>query len=235
MNRHFCNLKLDFCHPAKYPVTIQEETMKRYGILLLALLIVAGCVERKVRDPNGFKKEKIVAACDQIIDDFQAALKKELMTAMADGGPAAAIGVCNVKASMIADSFSSMPGIDIARVSLKQRNRQYLPDSFEIAALERFAADTAPEPQSYTEMVFDSAEVKHLRYMKEITVGQLCLNCHGNPEQFSPVLREALAAHYPDDPAVGYTVGDSRGAFSMTVRYPEAGEAVDNILSEQGK
>lgn len=209
--------------------------MKRYGILLLTLLVIAGCVERKVRDPNGFKKEKIVAACDQIIDDFQASLKRELMTAVADGGPANAIGICNVRAPMIADSFSSMSGIDIARVSLKQRNRQYLPDSFEIATLERFAADTSPEPQSYTEIVFDSAEIKHLRYMKEIVVGQLCLNCHGNPGQFSPAVKAVLAERYPDDPAVGYAIGDSRGAFSVTVRYPEARETIDDILSEQGK
>jgi len=209
--------------------------MKRYGILLLALLVIAGCVERKVRDPNGFKKEKIIVACDQIINDFRASLKQELMTAMAAGGPVNAIAVCNVRAPMIADSFSSMVGIDIMRVSLRQRNRQYSPDSFEVAVLERFAADTSLEPQVFSEIVFDSAEVKHLRYMKEIKVGQLCLNCHGNPDQFLPALKTALAERYPDDPAVGYDVGDSRGAFSMTVRYPEAREIIDAILSEQGK
>lgn len=209
--------------------------MKRYSIVLLLIAVTLGCVERKARDPNGFDRAKIAAACEQIIEEFQASLKQELMTALTEGGPVNAISVCNVRAPMIADSFSSMPGIDIRRVSLNQRSRHHRPDSFEVAVLERFLAAGAAEPQTFSQVVFDSAEVKRFRYLKEIKVGQLCLNCHGNPDGFSAGLKKTLAAYYPDDRAVGYEVGGSRGAFSVVVRYPEAKETIDAILSEQGK
>jgi hypothetical protein len=209
--------------------------MKRFVIAIITAAVVCGCIEKKVEPADGFNKTEILAACDQIIDSFQSALKRELTAALADGGPAAAITVCNVRAPVIADSFSSMAGIDIKRVSLRQRNSQYRPDSFEVEALERFHLDNAPEPETYSEVVFDSGGVRILRYMKEIKVGQLCLNCHGNPKNFPARLKKALAEYYPNDRAVGYEVGDSRGAFSMIVVYPRAKETVTAILSEQGR
>ncbi len=209
--------------------------MKRFAVVFMTVVLVGGCVERKMEPADGFDKTEIVAACDQIIDNFQATLKRELTTALADGGPAQAISVCNVEAPMIADSFSSMPGIDIRRVSLRQRNPQYSPDSFEVEALERFHLDNSPEPESYSQVVFDSGGVKIFRYMKEIKVGQLCLTCHGDPKNFSAPLKKALAENYPHDRAVGYHVGDSRGAFSVIVEYPRARETVTAILSEQGR
>ncbi len=209
--------------------------MKRFAILFMTTILVCGCVERKMEPADGFDKTEILAACDQIINNFQATLKRELTAALADGGPANAISVCNVEAPMIADSFSSMPGIDIRRVSLRQRNPQYTPDSFEVEALERFHLDNSPEPESYSELVFDSGGVRIFRYMKEIKVGQLCLTCHGDPKQFSAPLKKALAETYPHDRAVGYNLGDSRGAFSVIVEYPRARETVTAILSEQGR
>lgn len=209
--------------------------MKWFAIIVMTAILVCGCVERKVESSDGFDKKEVIAACDQIINDFQTALKQELTSALTDGGPAAAISVCNVTAPMIADSFSNLSGIDIKRVSLRQRNPQYTPDSFEVEALERFHLDNSPEPESYSRIVFDSGGVKIFRYMKEIKVGQLCLNCHGNPKNFPESLKKALAQYYPNDRAVGYEVGESRGAFSVIVEFPRAKETITTILSEQGR
>lgn len=209
--------------------------MKRFAIMVMTAGLVCGCVERKMEPANGFDRKEVIAACDQIIADFQAALKQELTSALADGGPVAAISVCNVKAPTIADSFSNMAGIDIKRVSLRQRNPQYSPDSFEVETLERFHLDNSPEPETYSKVVFDSGGVEIFRYMKEIKVGQLCLNCHGNPKNFPEPLKKALAEYYPHDRAVGYEAGESRGAFSVVVEYPRARETITNILSEQGR
>jgi hypothetical protein len=134
---------------------------------------------------------------------------------------------------MVADSFSQMAGFEIRRVSLRQRQTGFSPDSFETAVLEKFASGADPSPQSHTELVFDSADVKRLRYMKEIKAGEFCLKCHGDPETFSDALKAALAEHYPDDPAVDYAAGDSRGAFSITVDFPEAAETVKMLLGHE--
>ena len=213
----------------------REDTMIRGMTILLLIILLLGCIERVERTPDGFDRAKIITACDQIIDDFQAALKQELATALARGGPENAIYVCNVVAPVIADSFSQMAGIDIRRVSLRQRNSQYTPDSFETAVLTKFKAAGTSEPQSYSRLVFDSANIKRLRYMKEIKLGQLCVKCHGDPGAFPASLKAALTQNYPNDRAVGYAVGDSRGAFSVTVSYPEARETITAILSEHGR
>jgi hypothetical protein len=44
-----------------------------------------------------------------------------------------------------------------------------------------------------------------------------CLNCHGKPENLAPEVKEMLAHLYPEDKAVGYELGDLRGAFSVHV------------------
>jgi hypothetical protein len=200
-----------------------------FGAILLVVFFL-GCGEKKEETTMPFNQEEAIAACEAIIFDFQSSLKQELMKAMADGGPENAITVCNTRAPMISDSFSNMAGFEIKRVSLKQRNTGYSPDAYETAILENFASVHDSEPQIHSELTFDSAGVKRFRYMKEIKIGELCLNCHGDPETFSEGLKTALAAHYPDDPAVGYEVGDSRGAFSLVVTFPEAKESIPILL-----
>ena len=55
---------------------------------------------------------------------------------------------------------------------------------------------------------------KVFRYMKAISTGALCLNCHG-ADVSADVTRE-LERLYPKDAARGFRVGDIRGAFSIT-------------------
>jgi len=196
--------------------------MKNLLLSMVLAVIVLGCGGTAEKSEVPFNQEEATAACNKIINDFQSVLKQELVTAMAQGGPENAISVCNVKAPLVADSFSQMAGVHIQRVSLRQRNTSFAPDSFELAVLENFASSGAGEPQTYSELVFDSAGIRKFRYMKEIKTGEMCLKCHGDPGTFSEGLKAVLAEHYPGDPATGYQVGDSRGAFSVSLTYPEA-------------
>lgn len=209
--------------------------MKRIFLLASLVFLISGCIERVERPVDEFDKAQVIQACEQIIDEFQNTLKKELVAAMSEGSLENAIGVCHTVAPKIADSFSAMTGIDIRRVSLRPRNRQIIPDSFEVEGLAKLIVANKVEPQIYSELVIDSGRVKHYRYMKEIKVGQLCLRCHGDPSQFSQGLKKALAENYPLDRAVGYNLGDSRGAFSVYVRYPEAKATITDLLSENGR
>jgi hypothetical protein len=205
--------------------------MRNLLFAVVVLLVLGGCGGQKADNRASFDEEQAIAGGEKVIAAFQGALKQELMTAMADGGPENAIAVCHIMAPQIADSFSAMPGIHIQRVSLRQRNIGFSPDSFETAVLEKFAGDNAVEPESFGELTFDSAGVRHFRYMKEIKTGGMCLRCHGDPAEFSPGLKAALAQYYPDDPAVGYTLGQSRGAFSVTITYPEAEPSLTKLLN----
>ena len=52
---------------------------------------------------------------------------------------------------------------------------------------------------------------KTITYIKAIPTKSVCLNCHGNSID-KKVLRE-IKKNYPDDKAIGYNLGEIRGAF----------------------
>jgi len=137
------------------------------------------------------------------------------------GGPEGAISVCREKAPQLAKAASEESGWAIRRVSLKNRNPKAVPDAWERAVLEEFdrraAAGEAPAKLEKGEVVTDGGQ-KTYRYMKALPTMQACTNCHGDPAAMKPAVREKLAALYPGDKAVGYKVGEIRGA--MTLRKP---------------
>jgi hypothetical protein len=56
---------------------------------------------------------------------------------------------------------------------------------------------------------------KVFRWMKAIPTAKVCLNCHGGDTVAAPV-EAKLKELYPTDQARGYSVGDIRGAFTIT-------------------
>ena len=54
-----------------------------------------------------------------------------------------------------------------------------------------------------------------LRYMRPISIGSVCLNCHGARETLAPEVRAILDTKYPQDRAFDYAIGDLRGAVSV--------------------
>ncbi len=52
------------------------------------------------------------------------------------------------------------------------------------------------------------------RYMKAIPTREVCLACHGR--SLDPAVESTLKELYPEDRARGFSVGDIRGAFTVT-------------------
>jgi hypothetical protein len=152
-----------------------------------------------------------------LIKQFGGTLKGELQTAMKAGGPVNAIEVCNTKAPGIARDLSHSSGWDIARTSLKTRNPTNSPDAWELSVLEKFeerkAAGENPEAIDYAEVTELNGQ-KTFRYMKAIPTGEVCLNCHG--AEIKPEVEKKLGMLYPEDKARGYSLGDIRGAFTLS-------------------
>lgn len=149
--------------------------------------------------------------------EFMQTLKQELQTGMQEGGPVNAISVCNLFAPGIANTYSVRKGWDVGRTSLKVRNPSNAPDAWERSVLESFEerkrAGEDPMKMEYHEVVRKDG-VRELRYMKAIPTAELCLACHG--ESVDSIARTRLQKLYPDDQALGYKVGDIRGAFSVS-------------------
>ena len=79
----------------------------------------------------------------EAIKSFAGALQEQLMSAMAAGGPTAAIEVCKIVAPDIAAEASEERGWRIGRTSLKLRNPANAPDAWELAVLRDFEARSA--------------------------------------------------------------------------------------------
>ncbi|MDH3901394.1 MAG: DUF3365 domain-containing protein [Gammaproteobacteria bacterium] len=150
-------------------------------------------------------------------NEFMQTLKQELLAGMQDGGPVNAISVCNLSAPGIANTYSVRNGWDVGRTSLRVRNPANTPDAWERSVLESFEerkrAGEDPAKMEHSEVVRRDG-VSELRYMKAIPTAKLCLACHG--EHIDSTVRTRLEKLYPDDQALGYRVGDIRGAFSIS-------------------
>ena len=96
-----------------------------------------------------------------------------------------------------------------------------MPDAWERATLEDFdrraAAKESPATLERAELVQEDGKPV-MRYMRALPTAELCTQCHGTPERLSAAVTAQLKTLYPDDRAVGYRVGEIRGA--ITLRRP---------------
>jgi hypothetical protein len=149
-----------------------------------------------------------------LAQQFVGQLKPKLKQAMADGGPTHAIGVCADEAPKIADSLSAESGWQVRRVSLKFRNAsRATPDSWEQQVLWDFDARQVSGEKA-ADINFGETVGDNYRYMQAQGVEGVCLVCHG--ESLAAPVAETLQKYYPDDLATGYSMGQVRGAISLS-------------------
>lgn len=158
-----------------------------------------------------------VAAAKAAIKEVAGALQTELKSAMRSGGPVAAIAVCHTRAMPITAQVAAEHGMNLSRVSLKNRNPDNAANNWQTTVLEDFEKkrlagnDTAQ--LAWTETVNVDGG-KEFRFMKAIPTGEVCLGCHGS--KLAPEVSTILAELYPQDLATDYGEGDIRGAFVVT-------------------
>ena len=168
--------------------------------------------------PAWAEDESWVADARKISSALPPKMLDVLNAQIAKEGPAFAVGMCNEKAPQMAKTASEQSGWAIRRVSLRNRNPKAVPDAWEQAALEDFdrraAAGETPTTLEKFEVI-DNAGTKEYRYMKALPMQQLCLACHGAAEALAPDVAAQIHARYPADKAVGYSVGQLRGAVTL--------------------
>jgi len=188
-------------------------------IILTSMLVIVGALP--VSHAQEFDKSAAVDEAKMITKTFAGQLQKELKGAMEAGGPANALDVCNVEAMPITANATEESGAMVSRVSLKNRNPENVPNEWQAAVLEDFdkrAADGESIETMASATVTKLDDGKHqLRFMKALPAGGVCLACHG--EAIAPDLQAKLDELYPDDKAVGYTLGQVRGAIVVIKDY----------------
>ena len=158
-------------------------------------------------------KQAAVVEAKVITKAFATELKSELQAAMKAGGPINALEVCNTKATLIAEKAAKEHNALVSRVSLKNRNPANIPNDWQKVVLGDFDARTE-KGEDVDKMAFakvvEQNDKKQLRFMKALPTGGLCLTCHGS--NIDAGLQTKLDALYPEDKAVGYELGQVRGA-----------------------
>jgi hypothetical protein len=165
---------------------------------------------------SSFEKELFEAR--RISNELMETVRGLLMQEIQKGGFASAVRVCSQLAQEMTSRFSKHTGHYLRRVSLRYRNPKNIPDEYETKRLlefERFLREKRLS-EEYVEIVEEKG-VPYLRYMKPLTVGALCITCHGPKENIPSEVQAILKERYPEDRATGFLVGDLRGAISVKI------------------
>ena len=144
-------------------------------------------------------------------------LRVGVVQALKEGGPIGAIGACNTLAPELNTSVTDESSFEIARTGPRVRNPDNAPDAWESATLELFQKALAAGGDPKTLETFDVVTTKEgqklFRYMRPIMMREPCLVCHG--PNVAHEVKSEIAKYYTDDKAIGFNVGDLRGAFSL--------------------
>ena len=185
--------------------------------ILLSLCLVALALDCSANQQPNASTQAEAASAKAAIKEVAGALQSELKGAMQAGGPVAAIAVCNTRAMPITERVAAEHGMQLSRVSLKNRNPDNAPNEWQSAVLEDFEAQKSAGNDITSLAWSETANVdggKEFRLMKAIPTAKICLSCHGS--ELAPDVSQIIADLYPEDRATGYSEGDIRGAFVVT-------------------
>lgn len=194
---------------------------------LFSVLVLAACIvteeapNEREAEPQA-TEEQVREIGQEVAGTLGKELLQKVKTAMEEQGPVDALEFCSTRAQTFTNEIDARfgEGISVRRTSFQYRNPENAPDTHEEEALRYFLdamEEEQPLPDDYIQEVSDT----EYRYYKPLRMGKDCLICHGDPDDFSPALKENLEQHYPDDQATGYEEGDFRGVIRVSVSNSE--------------
>ncbi len=137
--------------------------------------------------------------------ELKKTLVGELKAKMNDGS-AAAVEFCSKNAMNITDGIAKKHSLNIKRVSEKNRNSKNTPDDSDKKALAQFADAIAKNKKPQEFLVVDG------RYYEPLMTNEMCAVCHGKNSDIPKELKDKINQLYPGDRAIGYGIGELRGA-----------------------
>lgn len=182
-------------------------------IVLFFLLSLISCSENKVE----ISEDQVVGMRATSME-FMKSLKGVLINQIQTNGVVEAVSVCSDTAQVLTNNYGIKKGVFIRRVSFNNRNENNYPDDFEKKILNKFELlrqnNELNDKTEHFEIVKEG-EFKYSRYLKPILIQAECLNCHGSENEILPEVKELIALKYPGDKAIGYSIGELRGAVSV--------------------
>ncbi len=134
-------------------------------------------------------------------------LSSVVTTAQVEQNPAL---IPQVAATRIARRLTQGSPYYVRQVSLRYRNPQNRPDSYEQAVLQQFKGSQVSEQFK----VVGTGDHETLRYLLPMVAAQSCLACHGTFEQAPRFVQQRFPKGHP---SYNYHPGDLIGAISVSV------------------
>lgn len=180
-------------------------------ILLFSYLVV---ISQTYENPE----DNLVAKAREIAEGLFQKIRRTLLEISETGDFAKAAEVCSEIAQKLTKEYAEEKKVEIRRVTLKTRNPLNKPDEFEETHL-RFFEERASMKEENIEHyeITEEKGRKFLRYMKPVFIQEMCLKCHGNQSNIPSEVKKILSKRYPQDKAIGYKVGDIRGAITLKI------------------
>jgi hypothetical protein len=145
-------------------------------------------------------------------------LGKNMKMHMKQGGPMEALDFCSQEAYNLTERVNKkLPkGVSVKRVSLLTRNPVNTPSDDEalvLKHLQQLQNSKKPLPKQIVEKV----DANTYKFYKPLIIDKaVCLTCHGDVK--NEKLKAEILNRYPEDKAMGYKMGDIRGAVVTTVK-----------------
>lgn len=179
--------------------------MRYTRVVACAVLLFCGC-------GGGGTERAVPAEAAQRAQESLKPFKRQLMgalTAALAESPVRAIGVCNVKAPAIAEA-AAREGLTMGRSSHRLRNPDNAPPAWATPMLDAWAAQPA---NALPRAVWIDEDT--IGYVEPIYTGAMCLTCHG--EAIADSIAARIDELYPMDEARGFSEGEFRGIFWVTM------------------
>jgi hypothetical protein len=197
--------------------------MSRKILPAFCIIILTGIVacnnndEEKKDTASAADHTAFYAKADSISMLAQQELLKQVSKAIQQSGPAFAVDFCSTHALPITDSIARANGIQLQRLSDRNRNPQNkLEEPLDKQAWDSLKTILATGTKQASLPWSDMAQ--HPVFYKPIVLGMpTCLKCHGNPlEDIDAPTMDIIRTRYPNDLATGYRLGMLRGIWKIS-------------------
>lgn len=168
------------------------------GLFLAATM----CAVSLMATDMDVQKQKAAAA------ELKKTMMGELKTKLNES-PVAAVEFCSKNAMDITNSVAKKHNLNIKRVSEKNRNPINSADENDKKALAQFAENMARSGKPGENVVVNG------KYYEPLVTNEMCVVCHGKDADIASETAQKIKRLYPNDKAVGYGVGELRGAISV--------------------
>lgn len=183
------------------------NTPKLLTLLLLTTSLLWGDAQQAEAVKTGD------AAAAALLKTLGGNLKKHLEA----GGPSDALTFCSTQAITLAHDTDKALGenVSVKRITLQPRNLGNAAEGTDKAVLEALQALNRNGVELPSYLIKKSED--GYRYYKPLVIDKpVCLKCHGT--EVDPALKTQIDKTYGDDRAMGYRMGDLRGAIVVDIK-----------------